>query len=81
MSDITRYTNRVYYTKPSYSEVDEGDVILSGQIMESYTEYEEREIDTRFGTRTINVRYRPITVYYVLDATSYQRMCNDYPLE
>ena len=52
--------------------------------MESYKEYKEMEIDTRFGTRTINVTvesYRPITVYYVLTASEYQIMCNDYSLE
>lgn len=81
---MNKYSHNIYYTKPSYSELLPNDVILSRQILETYIDYEEIEVNTRLGTYQLNVRIektRPITIYYVVSAAEYQQILADFPLK
>ena len=84
MSSINYYTNNVYPTKPDDSELSPGDIVLTKRELETYIDYEEREVCTPYGTYYIQVpveKTRYITIYYVVSADSYQQMLTDFPLE
>jgi len=84
MPSIYNYTNNVYHTKPDDSELSSGDIVLTKRELETYIDYEEREVCTTHGTYYIQVpveKTRYITIYYVVSADSYQRMLTNFPLE
>ncbi len=79
---MSKYTNRVYSTEPDYSKLSLGDVILTEIIIKKYIDWEEKEIDTKQGTQNINVQVektKSITIYYVVSASNYQQMLEDFP--